>query len=194
MFDMGGVLANSSSMSAICKELGIDEKTYRLFQLDSKGCNTYKKLSVGEITVQDYWENFSTNFKKEILIDYFNEFYNPILNKSLVSMIKKIKEKNYRVICGTNTIRSHFDVHRKHGNYDVFDFVYSSHLMGVRKPNFEFFNIVMRAEQLSAKNLFFVDDNQENIEAANKLGIKTHLFASNEKFINTLNESSHLRM
>lgn len=186
LFDMGGVVANSSSMENICKELGVDEHSYRLFQLDSKGRNTYQQLSVGEITIADYWDNFSANSKKEIKIDYFNKFYNPVLNKSLILLIKKIKEKNYRVVCGTNTIRSHFDVHRRLGNYDIFDFVYSSHLMGVKKPNIEFFKKVTKAEQLLAQNIFFVDDNQENIEAANKLGMKTHLFTSNEKLINTL--------
>lgn len=188
MFDMGGVIANSSSMQSICKELDIDENSYRLFQLDSKGRNTYQQLSVGEITVEYYWKNFSTNSKKEIKTDFFNSFYNPTINKELLLMLKKIKEKNYRIVCGTNTIKSHFDEHHRLGNYDVFDFVYSSHLMGVKKPNIEFFKKVMKAEKVLAQNIFFVDDNQENIEVAKKLGMNSHLFISNENLINTLNE------
>lgn len=65
MFDMGGVVANSSSMNNICNELGINEFEYRTFQLDSSGRNTYKQLSVGSITIEDYWKNFSINYKKK---------------------------------------------------------------------------------------------------------------------------------
>lgn len=186
MFDMGGVIANSSSMENICKKLGISKNDYRLFQLDSEGHNTYQQLSVGSITTEDYWENFSNNAKKEISLDYFKELYNPVLNYSLMLQIKKLKEKKYRVICGTNTIKSHFEMHHQLGNYANFDFVYSSHLMGVKKPNPEFFNEVIEAEQVLAGNILFVDDDKENIEAARKIGMKTHLFISNESLTSAL--------
>ena len=179
MFDMGGVVANSSSMNNICNELGINEFEYRTFQLDSSGRNTYKQLSVGSITIEDYWKNFSINYKKKITQDYFKNFYNPIINNSVLLQIKKLKEK-YRIICGTNTIKSHFEVHHQRGNYDVFDFIYSSHSLGVVKPNYDFFNQVIEAEQVLAQSVFFVDDNKENIEAAKKIGMSTHLFTSSE--------------
>ena len=58
--------------------------------------------------------------------------------------------------------------------------------MRVKKPNPEFFNKVIEAEQVLAKNIFFVDDNKENIEVARKIGMKTHLFISNESLISAL--------
>lgn len=186
MFDMGGVVANSSSMKDICKELDVDEHDFLLFQLDSKERNTYQQLSVGSITTEDYWKNFSTNSRKKIDLDYFMQFYNPVLNESVVHWIKKLKEKRYRVICGTNTIKSHFKVHHQLGNYINFDFVYSSHLMGVKKPNPVFYKKVIEAEGVLAKNIFFIDDDQDNIEAAKKIGMKTHLFTSNENLNNAL--------
>ena len=92
MFDMGGVVANSSSMKNIINELGINEHEYRLFQIDSAGRNTYKQLSVGSISTEDYWKNFSTNFKKEITQDYFKDFYNPVINYSVLLHIKNLKK------------------------------------------------------------------------------------------------------
>ena len=108
IFDMGGVVANSSSTVNVCKKLGVSAHDYHLFQLDSEGRNTYQQLSIGSINIEKYWENFSINSKIEINIDYFTALYNPVLNKSLVFMIKKLKEKGYRVVCCTNTIKSHF--------------------------------------------------------------------------------------
>lgn len=179
MFDMGGVVANSSCMKNICNELGISEYEYRKFQLDSTGCNTYKQLSVGSITTDDYWKNFSMNSKKKITQDYLKDFYNPVICNSVLLQIKKLKKK-YRIICGTNTIKSHFEVHSQFGNYDIFDFVYSSHSLGVLKPNRNFFNQVIEAENVLPHNIFFVDDRQENIESAKKIGMNTHLFTSNK--------------
>lgn len=186
IFDMGGVVANSSSTVNVCKKLGISVQDYHSFQLDSEGRNTYQQLSIGSINIEKYWENFSINSKIEINIDYFTALYNPVLNKSLVFMIKKLKEKGYRVVCCTNTIKSHFEEHRRLGNYAIFDFVYSSHLMGVKKPNPEFFNKVIEVEHVLVANIYFVDDNQENIDAAKKIGMKTHLFVSDEHLKNAL--------
>jgi len=179
MFDMGGVVSYSSNLKKILDELGISEHEYRTFQLDSAGRNTYKQLSAGSITTEYYWKNFSDNFKREITQDYFKDFYNPVTNDPVLLQIKKLKEK-HRVICATNTIQSHFEMHCQLGNYDVFDFVYSSHSLGVMKPNHVFFNHVIDAEQVLAKNIFFIDDNQENIKEADKIGMNVHLFTSNE--------------
>ena len=186
IFDMGGVVANSSSTVNVCKKLGISVQDYHSFQLDSEGRNTYQQLSIGSINVEKYWENFSINSKIEINIDYFTALYNPVLNKSLVFIIKKLKEKGYRVVCCTNTIKSHFEEHRRLGNYAISDFVYSSHLMGVKKPNPEFFNKVIDVEQVLVENIYFVDDDKENINAAKKIGMKTHLFVSDEHLKNAL--------
>ena len=42
------------------------------------------------------------------------------------------------------------------------------------------------AEQVLPQNIFFVDDNQENIKEAKKIGMNAHLFTSNENLEKTL--------
>lgn len=180
LFDMGGVVSNSRNLKNICEELNLSESEYYSFQRDSAGRNTYQLLSKGAINVEDYWRNFSENSKKEIKTDYFKILYKPVLNEAVVSIIKKLKNKNNRVICGTNTIKSHFEEHRRLRNYDFFDAVYSSHLMGVEKPATDFFKNIFSAEQVLAYEIFFIDDNKINIEAAEKIGIRTQMFISVE--------------
>lgn len=65
MFDMGGVVANSSSIKNIINELGINEHEYRLFQIDSAGRNTYKQLSVGSISTKIIGKTFQLTLKKK---------------------------------------------------------------------------------------------------------------------------------
>jgi len=188
LFDMGGVVSNSTNMKNICKELNLRESEYYSFQRDSAGRNTYQLLNKGVINVEDYWKNFSENSKLEIKTDYFKTLYKPVLNESVVSIIKKLKNKNNRVVCGTNTIESHFEEHQRLRNYDFFDTVYSSHLMGVEKPAPVFFAKIIAAEQVLACEIFFIDDNQVNIEAAEKIGIRTQIFVSVESLEKELAE------
>jgi putative hydrolase of the HAD superfamily len=180
LFDMGGVVSNSTNLKNICEELNLRESEYYSFQRDSAGCNTYQLLNKGVINVEDYWKNFSENSKIEIKTDYFKTLYKPVLNESVVSIIKKLKNKNNRVVCGTNTIESHFEEHKRLRNYDFFDTVYSSHLMGVEKPAPDFFTKIIAAEQVLASEIFFIDDNKMNIDAAEKIGIRTKMFVSVE--------------
>lgn len=185
LFDVGGVLAKSSCMRNICVELGIDEKTFKSLQKDSSGFSLYKRLSIGSISTTSYWQNFSKNFGKEIMNDYFASCYVPVINKSLIDKIILLRKK-YRVLCGTNTIESHYAVHKLLGTYDIFDNVYSSHLLGVKKPDREFFDIIIKQEETFAGNIFFVDDRQDNIDAAKSIGINANLFESNDQIFELL--------
>jgi putative hydrolase of the HAD superfamily len=81
-----------------------------------------------------------------------------------------------RVVCGTNTVGSHYDHLVERGMYGCFDAVYASHLMGVCKPDSAFWHAILEAEGVAARDAFFIDDYPENIAEAEGLGIRSHLF------------------
>lgn len=181
IFDMGGVVANSSCTENICSRLGIDIHDFYLFQLDSNGRNTYLDLSIGSINSEKYWSNFSLNSGIEISEDLFKVLYSPEIDHSSVALINELRNRGYRVVCCTNTIESHFEEHLRLGNYSIFDFVYSSHTMGVKKPSPVFFKRITDIEQVSVKDVCFVDDDKFNVEGARDIGINAHLFVSAEQ-------------
>jgi putative hydrolase of the HAD superfamily len=98
-------------------------------------------------------------------------FFHPILNESVVKIIESLRKKGHRVVCGTNTIESHYDNHLSRGDYAFFDQTYTSVSMGVSKPDCDFWNKILLAEGFSSDECFFVDDKIENCEAAASLGI-----------------------
>jgi putative hydrolase of the HAD superfamily len=57
------------------------------------------------------------------------------------------------------------------GQYAVFDKVYASHLMGLAKPDADFFTYILKAEGMKPEEVFFTDDLARNAEAAAGLGI-----------------------
>jgi FMN phosphatase YigB (HAD superfamily) len=86
-----------------------------------------------------------------------------------------------RVVAGTNTIAPHYDIHLRRGDYDIFDIVYASHLMGLAKPDPAFYTCILEHESCSADRAVFIDDFPENVEAARALGIGSLLFTGAEQ-------------
>jgi putative hydrolase of the HAD superfamily len=53
--------------------------------------------------------------------------------------------------------------------------------VGLRKPGAQIFEYVLRDENLEAQETLFIDDTWINIEAAQKLGFKTHHLLPTER-------------
>ena len=86
-----------------------------------------------------------------------------------------------RVVAGTNTITPHYNVHLQEGDYEIFDAVYASHMMGLAKPDPAFYTYILDRAGCPQEQAGFVDDVPENVEAAEKLGIHSFVFTNAEK-------------
>jgi len=58
------------------------------------------------------------------------------------------------------------------GLEDWFDHAFGSHLMGMVKPDLEAFEYVVADLDVPANQIVFYDDNQLNVDAANKVGMQ----------------------
>jgi putative hydrolase of the HAD superfamily len=56
---------------------------------------------------------------------------------------------------------------------NCFDAFYLSYKINLVKPNLDIFKFVLNENNLKAGECLFVDDNQDNINGAQSLGIKT---------------------
>lgn len=56
--------------------------------------------------------------------------------------------------------------------YRCFENVYFSFELGMRKPDEEIFNYILKKHELSPKRTLFIDDKKENTDAAARLGIQ----------------------
>lgn len=57
----------------------------------------------------------------------------------------------------------------------------------LRKPDKKAFELILERLKVRPEESIFIDDKQENIDAAEKLGIKTILFENNNDFFAYLN-------
>jgi len=179
IFDMGGVMCtNTNVMDAICNELGLTKREF----LDFAKYENFINIQSGEMKMNDFWQTFSETSGIKVKKDYFEILFNPIRNDKMYQLIDQLKQE-VRVVAGTNTIDSHYKKHLNNGDYDVFEKVYPSNLIGVAKPNADFYRFILEKENIHQKETLFIDDNAENVEAAEKLGITAIHFTTYEDLI-----------
>lgn len=171
IFDMGGVIAyNTDVFPSVFNHLRITAEQFYGFAGPSLG-----RLMDGEISTDDFWMRFSSRIGKKVTEDLFARFFNPRLDFNVAAVLKQLKD-NARVVCGTNTFESHYDYLRLGGYYDLFDAVYASNKMGVSKPHQDFYRYILKSEGVKPEDTVFIDDTEENVISAEKLGIHSIWF------------------
>lgn len=58
---------------------------------------------------------------------------------------------------------------------EYFDFPFASHLIGMAKPEPSVFELVIREMNCTASDIFFLDDNRLNVEAARRAGMRAEI-------------------
>lgn len=175
IFDMGGVLCcDFNDIPIISDYLEITEENFFIYTGEN-----FRKLLDGKIDSNEFWVRFSLRYAKKIKEELFSKFFNPGTIQETKDIIKQLKSDS-RVVCGTNTIDSHYDYFLNHGDYDIFDEVYASNLMGISKPDPDFYRYILKREGIKPENTIFVDDTEENINSAQRIGINSILFTDSE--------------
>ncbi len=175
IFDVGGVVStNSDFIHAIATHIGISVPDF--FRLAGK--DPYH-LMTGELSADQFWQKISQKTGAHIREDLFSLYFHPVLDQKVVQLIEDLKTAS-RVVAGTNTMSSHYEIHRKLGDYAVFHRVYASHLMGCAKPDPAFYRHITGEESRAPDETVFIDDIEENVAAARSLGIHSILFTGPE--------------
>jgi HAD superfamily hydrolase (TIGR01509 family) len=165
IFDMGGVVSlNTDVGGEMAERLGWELMREEILS-----------LMAGTITVEEFWRRFSSKGGKRIDEDLWALYFQPRPNRKVIETIHALKTEA-RVVVGTNTIAPHYLHHSRNGDYDVFDRVYASHLMGLVKPDPAFYTHILDREGCAPAETVFIDDAEVNVEAARKLGIHSLLF------------------
>ena len=186
IFDMGGVVTNTFLPAQLYKKLNITGEDF--FQLCSQGGkDIWQLFQTGKINPQKFWTLFNERvaaskeekFRKVPLVenDLFRLYFHPSKNLETVELIQQLKKK-HRLVCGTNTIDSHWENHMERGDYAFFNQTYASNKIGCAKPDPHFFELILEAEETAAEEAYFTDDKAENVAAAASLGIHAELFTS----------------
>ncbi|RKX75336.1 MAG: HAD family phosphatase [Spirochaetes bacterium] len=181
IFDMGGVVSrNTNVIPLIAEHLNMDERS-----IHAIAGGDFRELMTGNISVEEFWKRFCWRTGRKVEKDLLEHFFHPTPDQKVRELVERIKSFA-RVVVGTNTIEPHYRIHLKNGDYDVFDAVYASHLMGLAKPDASFYTHILEREGCLPDAAVFIDDMKVNVEAARKLGIEAYLFEGAERLARDL--------
>ena len=174
IIDMGNVLSRDVDiMPRIAEKLGLT-----VAQVEGFTDDDFNEMVTGALTAEEFWASFNKHFGTEVREDLMVTLFHPVNDARVERLIHELKAAGHRVVCGTNTIESHYRYHVEHGDYEPFDRVYASHLIRLAKPAPAFFGFILAEEGWRARDTFFIDDNPAHVDAARKLGIHSLLYES----------------
>ena len=140
-------------------------------------------LTKGKISLIDVYSKIIKQFGlnnlsvKDIVSKHLEIFQKIIedLNEEVISLIKKLRE-NYSVVCLVNAELDVVPLVRRRGIYDYFEHAYISTELGMEKPNPEIYRVVLNDLNCKPSEAIFIDDKENNINSARKLGINSILY------------------
>jgi FMN phosphatase YigB (HAD superfamily) len=188
IFDLGNVILNIDYQNTIdaFKKIGVPNASS--FYSKSSQLNIFNQLETGHISKQ----NFILEIQKIVpkasasqIINAWNAILQDLPNERL-EILKNIKDK-FSIFLLSNTNSIHIEkIINKLGEkkyeefYNLFEKVYYSHEVKLRKPNSDIFKLVIKENCLSIKNTLFIDDSIQHIESAKKIGLKTYHLDGNK--------------
>ena len=85
-------------------------------------------------------------------------------DEAVLQFIDELKNEGYRVMLLSNVWPLSEKTIRSEGWYDVFEKLYLSCELGMRKPNAEIYEYVLADTDLDAEEFLFIDDKAQNLE------------------------------
>lgn len=177
IFDFGDVFINLDKKGAMTNAL-------TLFEMDilSDEIHAINALyEQGLISTDEFLEFYLDNFPKldrDSLLESWNCILKDFPNHRLDYLRQLAANKKYKLILLSNTNELHINWVKENVDFyeefkSNFDAFYLSHEIQLRKPNTNIYEFVLNENNIKAEESLFIDDTEENIISASKLGIHT---------------------
>ena len=183
IFDLGGVIYAVDYHKTIngFKALGID----RFEEVYAKAgqSDLFNDFEEGKISRAIFVERIKNLSRKNMTSSQIVNAWNGMLLGFMPDAIACLKRlsSSYRLFLLSNTNEIHIqEIESRVGTVFFSDFcslfenVYLSHELGLRKPHPEVFKHILNQQGLKANETFFIDDSIQHVEGAIKAGLQAH--------------------
>ncbi|MCK4577261.1 MAG: HAD family phosphatase [Candidatus Marinimicrobia bacterium] len=178
-FDIGGVLLKINLLPLMTELTRLTGQSIPDLKRD-RDYALYCRLERGEISIREYHDRAFRTPSGELLMtfDRFIEFWRGILKENTgVHKLLPVLRRQARVWLLSNTNDGHLPhLEKRNGFFQAVDGLIASHLVGLRKPEPAIYRLAMQKAGARPEESLFIDDVKENVEAAQKLGIRSHQF------------------
>lgn len=191
IFDMGGVFIHTfdhSVRQSMAQRYGISEKELdRIVFHNSLSADAEKGLYSKEELLEKMAEQVGIALEDATAF-YMEYFSKDEEDADLVAFVRTL-QPHYKLGLLSNAYPGTREwMQEYHTFLDLFEISFFSAEAGMRKPEPEFFHLILDAMQVEPKKTLFVDDFPENIAGAQQLGMQTLWYTDREKCIPLLKE------
>ena len=201
IFDLGGVILNIDYDLTVkeFEKLGVLNSASYYSKGEQK--KLFDDLETGKISEKEFIDSIKlkTNNANANQIKYaWNKMLLNLPLERLLSIKRMMCKYQTFLLSNTNSIHISFfknglDASEWKLFKSVFNKIYFSYEIGMRKPSNKIFEYVLKDNHLQAENVLFIDDSIQHINAAKKIGIITHHLKDSEDLTTILTDKFQLK-
>lgn len=184
LFDLGGVLVDVDFRRAIAAWEPYSALPPDALRNAFKHDEQYERHERGEISAAEYFEHLARNLHLSASFEQIEQGWNAIFVGEIVRTRTLVESMRGTLPCYafSNTNASHMTKWSElfPGVVGAFDRIFTSHQLGLRKPERAAFDRVCTLTGIPAASFLFFDDLAENVQAARDAGLQGVLVQSPE--------------
>ena len=196
IFDLGGVLINLDYQKTRKAFENAGVVDFDSYYNQTKQKDLFNDYEIGKISnnafLQQLKQLMNVNIEDDVIISCWNAMLMDLPLRRL-NLLENINSK-YRIFLLSNTNAIHIEAFGKYieNEYgynkflNLFQKVYYSNVLGMRKPNVETFKKVLLMNNLNPSQTIFIDDSIQHLEGAKAAGIRTIHHLTNSEISDTL--------
>lgn len=185
IFDLGGVLLNLDYKRTEDAFIKLGLKNFDAIYSQHLQTELFEKFETGAISSSQFRVGIKTYLDNNITDTEIDSAWNDMLldfPAERIRFLEKLKI-THRIFLLSNTNDIHLAAYSNYmkrtfgfenGLAHIFERQYYSNKIGMRKPNTNIFDFVLRENKLNAAETFFIDDSQQHVTAAKQLGINAY--------------------
>ena len=177
LFDLGGVLVELSGVAKMMSWSDLAEKEIWRRWTHS---TSVRRFETGGCSADDFSrqivEEFSLNVSPECFLEAFIAW--PVPYPGACDLLELLS-RSFRMACLSNTNHLHWERFESETELLLhFHITLPSHITRKMKPDVEVFYHALDVLDQNPESIFFMDDNQQNIDSAREVGIQAELTRS----------------
>lgn len=202
IFDFGGVIydINHNKTKEAFVDLGI--KNFDLLYGHTIQTSLFEDFEIGKLSPGKFRKSIRLHLPVLISDNEIDTAWNALLvgfNLARLDLLALVK-KHYRIFLLSNTNQIHFEqymgelkrINRLEDFNNLFDKLYFSHQIGMRKPDRKIFEYVLNESRLKPEETVFIDDYKLNITTGKHCGIHSILLEPGKDLMDLFDAKGNL--
>lgn len=182
LFDLGNVLVHIDP-GHFWTDLGLAGEK-EIIPFKEKYTSQLIQYEAGYIGTADFLSCLRSLFTENFTTNRIEQAFSGIIREPVAGMIDIVQHASsrYRTALVSNTNEIHYNICMKRcHSLQFLQNHYLSYQLQTAKPAFNFYEAIIRDQNIIPSELLFIDDSPENIEAAKAVGMKAIHFENIEQ-------------